>query len=250
MKNINKYIPWPRQVRKVYLSCGTPLYSKYIGVHARRDKTPVRLPGVSEFLCRTSRSPWQLAHWASTVKPETLKRYTFSDFTLRYFELIRRQLPFVGHSKGKMTLQLAPGTSWKCLFCHALEKDHRGYENEHRGYEKDHQFTKRNTEVSKRNTEVSRRNTEVSKRNIKLRKGTPRLRKGTPSYEKEHRGYEKEHRGYEKEHQVTKRNTEVTKKNTKLRKGTLRLRKGTPRFRKGTPSYEKEHRGYEKEHRG
>ena len=30
-----------------------------------------------------------------------LKMYTFSDFTLRYFEHIRRWLPLVGHSKEK-----------------------------------------------------------------------------------------------------------------------------------------------------
>ena len=49
---------------------------------AGHDKTPVHLPRASEFLCRESRSPWQLAHRASKVEPETLKMYTFSDFTL------------------------------------------------------------------------------------------------------------------------------------------------------------------------
>ena len=37
------------------------------------NKTPVRLPGASKFLCGASRSPWQLAHWASKAEPETLK---------------------------------------------------------------------------------------------------------------------------------------------------------------------------------
>ena len=68
---------------------------------AGRDKTPVRLPGASEFLWGASRSPWQLARRASKVEPETLKMHTFSDFTLRYFGLIRRRLPFVGHSNGE-----------------------------------------------------------------------------------------------------------------------------------------------------
>ena len=66
------------------------------------NKTPVCLPGASEFSCGASRSPWQLAHRASNVAPETLNTYTFCDFTLWYFELIRRRLPFVGHSKGEM----------------------------------------------------------------------------------------------------------------------------------------------------
>ena len=64
------------------------------------DKTPVRLPRTSEFLCGASRSPWQLARRASEVEPENLK-CTFSDFTLRYFGLIIRRLPFVVHSKGE-----------------------------------------------------------------------------------------------------------------------------------------------------
>ena len=68
---------------------------------AGRNKTPARLPGASEFVCGASRSPWQLAHQTSKLDPETLNTYTFSDFTLRYFELIRRRLPFVGHSKGE-----------------------------------------------------------------------------------------------------------------------------------------------------
>ena len=72
-------------------------YTKWTG----RDKTPVRLPGANQFLCGASRSPWQLARRASKVEPETLKMYTFSDFTLQYFKLIRRRLPFVIHSKGE-----------------------------------------------------------------------------------------------------------------------------------------------------
>ena len=59
------------------------------------------LPGTSDFLCGASRSPWQLVRRASKVEPEILKMYTFSDFTLRCFELIRRRLPFVRHSKGE-----------------------------------------------------------------------------------------------------------------------------------------------------
>ena len=51
-----------------------------------RDKTPVRLPGASEFLCGASRPPWQLARRANEVDPKTIKMYTFSDFTPRYFE--------------------------------------------------------------------------------------------------------------------------------------------------------------------
>ena len=35
------------------------------------------------------------------VEPEPLEMYTFHDFTLRYFELIRRWLPFGVHSKGE-----------------------------------------------------------------------------------------------------------------------------------------------------
>ena len=52
-------------------------------------------------MCRASRAPWQLARQASKVEPETLKMYTFSDFTLQYFKLIRRRLAFVVHSKGE-----------------------------------------------------------------------------------------------------------------------------------------------------
>ena len=48
------------------------------------DKTPVCLPGASEFLCRTSRSPWQLARGASKVQPKTLKKYTFIWVTSHY----------------------------------------------------------------------------------------------------------------------------------------------------------------------
>ena len=33
---------------------------------------------------------------------ERVKMYTFSDFTLRYFELVRRRLLFVVHGEGKM----------------------------------------------------------------------------------------------------------------------------------------------------
>ena len=69
-------------------------------LHSGRDKTPVRLPGAIDFLCGATRSSWQLANRASKVAPESLKLYTFSDFTLRYFELIRRRLPLVGHSEG------------------------------------------------------------------------------------------------------------------------------------------------------
>ena len=65
------------------------------------NKNPVHLPGASEFLCAASRSPCQLACWASKVEPETLKMYTFSDFTRQQFELIRRWFAFVIHSKGE-----------------------------------------------------------------------------------------------------------------------------------------------------
>ena len=54
-----------------------------------------------EFLCRASRSPWQFARLASKVDPETIKVHIFSDFTLRYFELIWRRLPFLVRNKGK-----------------------------------------------------------------------------------------------------------------------------------------------------
>ena len=38
----------------------------------------------------------------SKFDPKNIKMYTFGDFTLRYFELIRRRLPFVVHKKAKM----------------------------------------------------------------------------------------------------------------------------------------------------
>ena len=104
----------------------------------RARQNPVHLPGASEFLCGARRSPWQLACRASKVEPETLTMYTFSDFILWHFELIRRRLPFFIHSGKKDTQKkeirasknklrasgpkphLAPGTSWKFIFCHAL----------------------------------------------------------------------------------------------------------------------------------
>ena len=66
------------------------------------DKPLSACPGQVSSCAGESRSPWQRAHRASNVEPETLNTYTFSDFTLRYFELIRRRLLFVGQSKGEM----------------------------------------------------------------------------------------------------------------------------------------------------
>ena len=54
---------------------------------AGRDKTPVHLPRATEFLCGANRFPRQLSYWASKAAPETLKWYTFTDFTLRYLSL-------------------------------------------------------------------------------------------------------------------------------------------------------------------
>ena len=58
-------------------------------------------PGQVSSCAGQARSPWQLARRAIKVAPETLKMYTFSDCTLRYFELVKRRLPFVVHSKGE-----------------------------------------------------------------------------------------------------------------------------------------------------
>ena len=73
------------------LKFGSPEISflEAISGQAGRNKTPVRLPGAIQLLYGASRSPWQRARRASKAEPETLKMYTFSEFTLQYFDLIR-----------------------------------------------------------------------------------------------------------------------------------------------------------------
>ena len=76
--------------------------SSYVAGH---DKTPVRLARASEFLCRASRSPWQLAHWASKVEPETIKTYERNLVTSHYDTSSLSEdycLSFIVHNKGEM----------------------------------------------------------------------------------------------------------------------------------------------------